>query len=234
MSDCSYAEWDGSYVLGALSPTDRKDYEKHLARCQDCGRAVRELAGLPGLLSRVDPIILEPPPATEPVPETLLPALVEQVTRRRRRLYAGVGLAAAAAVAVGAVLVQGVGATDNPPATSPPAASPSVSPPAGLAMSPVGRVPVSASVALTPVTWGTKLDLTCSYAPPTGEYHLPPQVTYGLFVINRDGSAEQVGTWRALDGRTMHLAAATAARRADIASVEVRTVDGRPVLKLVA
>ncbi len=59
-------------------------------------------------------------------------------------------------------------------------------------------------------------------------------MTYGLFVVNRDGSAEQVGTWSALDGRTMRLTAATAARRADIASVEVRTTDGRPVLKLVA
>jgi len=233
MSACEFAEWDGSYVLGALSPTDRQDYEKHLATCKDCATSVRELAGLPGLLSRVDPVVLEAPPAIEPVPATLLPSLVREVGRaRRRRVYTVVGLAAAAAVAVGVVVVQGVAGNDEPPVASPPAASPSA--PAGLDMSPVGDVPVTASVALTPVTWGTKLDLTCSYEPTAGEYQLPRRVTYGLFVINRDGSAEQVGTWSALDGRTMHLAAATAARRADIASVEVRTTDGRPVLKLVA
>ena len=233
MSACEYAELDGSYVLGALSPTERQEYEKHLATCKDCARSVRELAGLPGLLSRVDPIILEPAPAMEPVPETLLPSLVHEVTRsRRRRLYGVAGLAAAAVVAIGLVVVQGIAGDDTPPAASPPVASPSVLP--GLDMSPVGDAPVTASVAFTPVTWGTKLDLTCSYEPTPGEYQMPRRVTYGLFVINRDGSAEQVGTWSALDGRTMRLTAATAARRADIASVEVRTTDGRPVLKLVA
>ena len=99
---------------------------------------------------------------------------------------------------------------------------------------PIHHPPVTATVAFTSVLWGTKLDLTCSYEPAGGEYHTPPAVTYGLYVVNRDGSAEQVGTWRAVDGRTMRVTAATAARRADIASVEVRTTDGRPVLRLVA
>lgn len=233
MSTCDHAEWDGSYVLGALSPSERQDFERHLATCHDCARSVRELAGLPGLLSRVDPVVLEPEPAVAPVPETLLPSLVKEVTRsRRRRLYVTAGLAAAAVVAVGVVLVQGTTGDDNLPAATPPAATPSA--PAGLDMSPIGGAPVTASVAFTPVTWGTKLDLICSYEPTSGEYQLPRRVTYGLFVINRDGSTEQVGTWQALDGRTMRLSAATAARRADIASVEVRTTDGRPVLKLVA
>ncbi|MCW2837971.1 MAG: hypothetical protein JWQ15_2085, partial [Marmoricola sp.] len=35
-----------------------------------------------------------------------------------------------------------------------------------------------------------------------------------------------------LEGRETRLTAATAARRQDIASVEVRTADGRPVLEL--
>jgi hypothetical protein len=99
-------------------------------------------------------------------------------------------------------------------------------------MHPVGHVPVTATLAFTPVGWGTKLDLTCSYRPTPGEYQLPRAITYGLFVVNRDGSAEQVGTWRALSGRTMHFAAGTAAERGDIASVEVRTASGRPVLLL--
>jgi hypothetical protein len=230
MSACEYAELDGSYVLGALSPTERQEFEKHLATCADCSRSVRELAGLPGLLSRVDRVILEPPPAMEPVPETLLPSLVREVRRsRRRRVFATAGLAAAAAVAVGVVVVQGIG-DDGPPAATP--ATPSAVVPAGQAMHRVGRVPVTASVALTSVKWGTKLDLTCSYRPAPDEYQMPRSVTYVLFVVNRDGSTEQVGTWRALDGRTMRLTAGTAASRDDIRSVEVRTVTGRPVLKL--
>jgi hypothetical protein len=231
MSACEYAELDGSYVLGALSPAERQEFEQHLSTCLDCSRSVRELAGLPGLLSRVDPVILETPLVTEPVPETLLPALVREVRRSRsRRLYATVGVGAAAAVAVGALLVQGIGG--GSPVATPPPSSPTVAVPASSVMTPVGNAPVTATLAFTPVTWGTKLDLTCSYAPSTGEYKLPRSVTYVLFVVDRDGKSEEVGTWRALDGRTMRLTAATAARRSDIASVEVRTTDGRPVLKL--
>ena len=48
----------------------------------------------------------------------------------------------------------------------------------------------------------------------------------------RDGRSEQVATWKSLPGKTMRLAAATATSRADIASVEMRTASGDPVLEL--
>ena len=63
-------------------------------------------------------------------------------------------------------------------------------------------------------------------------YQLPRTVTYGLFVESRQGGTERVGTWRALDGRTMRVTAATATDRRDIRSVQVRTADGHPVLEL--
>jgi hypothetical protein len=231
---CEYAELDGAYVLGSLSPAERQQYEKHLATCDACSRSVRELAGLPGLLARVDPVILEPAPAVEPVPATLLPSLVREVGRaRRRRVLAVIGTAAAAVVAAGAFAVSSLGSEDNPPAAGPPSTpTSSQSADIGQSMMPIGHVPVTASLAFTPVGWGTKLDLTCSYRPEDVGYDLPKTATYGLFVVNRDGSAEQVGTWQAIDGKTMHFSAGTADRRADIASVEVRTRDGRPVLRL--
>ena len=34
-----YAEWDAAYVLGALSPSDRRTYERHLAECAACRAA---------------------------------------------------------------------------------------------------------------------------------------------------------------------------------------------------
>ena len=232
MSGCEYADLDGSYVLGGLSPAERQEYEKHLATCAECAASVREMAGLPGLLARVDPVILESAPAAEPVPATLLPALVREVGRsRRRRLLASVGVAAAAAVAVGAVVVSGPG-NDTPPAASPPTSTPSSTAPVGESMMPVGHVPVTATLAVTRVGWGTKLDLTCSYRSEGEGYQLPKTATYGLFVVNRDGSAEQVGTWQAIDGKTMHFSAGTAAQGRDIKDVEVRTVDGHPVLRL--
>ena len=58
---CELADRDGAYVLGSLSPTERKEFEQHLAGCKECARNVRQLAGLPGLLARVDRAVLEDP-----------------------------------------------------------------------------------------------------------------------------------------------------------------------------
>ncbi len=43
----------GPYVLGALPPENRRDFEAHLDTCADCRAEVQEFAGLPGLLSRL-------------------------------------------------------------------------------------------------------------------------------------------------------------------------------------
>jgi hypothetical protein len=233
---CEFADRDGSYLLGALSPAERLAFEEHLAACAECARAVREIAGLPGLLARVDPGVLEHPPAEDPVPDTLLPALMRAVRRtRQRRVIITCGLAAAAA-GVAVVVPFAVRGTDGggaPSAENRPGVSSSATP-HQLQMAPVGNAPVRARLALASVAWGTRLDLTCTYAPADGHerYDLPRTVTYGLFVTSRDGSVEQIGTWRSVRGRTMRVTAATAATRKDIASVEVRTASGHPVLEL--
>ena len=36
-----FAEWDSAYVLGALSPADRREYEEHLETCEQCRRSRR-------------------------------------------------------------------------------------------------------------------------------------------------------------------------------------------------
>lgn len=225
---CDCPDRAGSYVLGALSPAERLEFERHLTGCPDCARSVRELAGLPGLLARLDPAVLDEPGRDDPLPETLLPTLLHAVrrTRRRRALVAG-GAAAAAVTAIVAIPLSLTGSDD---ARTPSAGSPATA--AGRAMAPVGGAPVRATVALTSVAWGTRLDLACTYGTAGERYTLAPSVTYALFVETRDGRTQQVGTWRSLEGRTMRLTAATAAPRRDIASVEVRTAKGRPVLEL--
>lgn len=231
---CPFAHDVAAYVLGALSPVERLDFERHLAGCDDCTRAVRELAGLPGLLGRVEASVLEHPPVDEPLPDTLLPALSREVRRaRRRRTLAAAGLAAAVAAVIVPVVVSQVGDGDAS-TRDVPGASSSPSGVVAETMDPVGDVPVRASVTLEQVTWGTRLGLTCTYDPDSVEYQLPPAVDYTLFVRTRDGRTEQVGSWRSVGGRTMRLSAATAASRDDIASVEVRAPDGRVVLKLAA
>ena len=232
---CEFADRDGSYVLGALSPAERLEFEEHLAACAECAQAVRELAGLPGLLARVDPTVLEQPVLDDPVPDTLLPALTREVRRtRRRRVLTTCGVAAAAVVvAVVPLALRGSGDGGAPSAAGSPGTTSSAAPHA-LQMAAVGHAPVRARLSFASVAWGTRLDLRCTYAPADeGErYHLPRTVTYGLFVRTREGTVEQVGTWRSLRGRTMRVTAATAATRKDIASVEVRTADGQPVLEL--
>lgn len=233
---CQFAHDDAAYVLGALSPGGRLAFERHLPGCDDCTRAVQELAGLPGLLGRVDAQVLEHPPEDQPVPPTLLPALAREVVRgRRRRTVAAVALAAAAVVVAAAVGVP-LAATqvDHDGGTAPSATAPRTEPSGVVTrpMAPVGDVPVQATLGLERVAWGTRLLLSCTYEPESAEYDLPPAVDYTLFVRTRAGRTEQVGSWRSVGGSTMHLAAATSADRADIASVEVRTPDGRVVLRL--
>ncbi|MCW2792905.1 MAG: putative rane protein [Nocardioides sp.] len=242
---CDLAHHDGSYVLGALSPAERQAFERHLDGCAECGRSVRELAGLPGLLGRVDADVLVSPPPPEPVPDTLLPALVREVRRsRRRRAWTTAGLAAASVATVAAVSVAAAGVVDDGgspvadptpsvPASSAPTVLPTGDPttPSSI-MVPVGHAPVRATVSFNPVDWGTRLDLVCTYQPLGGEYGDPQPTTYSLVVHTRDGQTEQVATWRALPGRTMRLSGATSLTRREIASVEVRTAGGQPVLQL--
>ena len=221
---CSFGDSDAAYVLGALSPAERLAYEQHLDTCAECTRSVRQLAGLPGLLARVDPAVLEEPADLEPVPEAVLTNLVWEVRRtRRRRRLATAGLAAAAILAVAALAFSTLHSADD---KAPPAAAAQ-----GLAMTPIGDVPVHARLALESVTWGTRLQLACTYAPDASWGTRPHAPTYTLLVRTRDGNTQEVGTWRSVEGKTMQLSAATAARRQDIASVEVRTADGRAILR---
>jgi hypothetical protein len=231
---CAFGHDDGAYVLGALSPADRKAFEDHLSTCADCQRAVRELAGLPGLLARVDASVLESPADEEPVPAGVLPALMREVRRDRlRRTWLAVGSAAAAAVVVGTATFTVAGLNTSGDGTSASPSTPSASPSStvtGRPMAPVGTIHgVRATLGLASVAWGTKLELTCSYE---GETYAAAPEAYALVVHTRDGRSEQVATWKSLPGRTMRLAAATSASRSDIASVEMRTAHGLPVLEL--
>ncbi len=229
MSTDEYTLYDAAYVLGALSPADRREFEDHLKGCDACTRAVGELAGLPGLMSKVSEEQLAE--EVEAPPETLLPALARAVRRERGRRYLAVGVAgvaAAALIAVGASVLTG---PDDSPAR-PPVASPSTStaPASGvnLVLSAVVPSPVSASARLVEMGWGTRIDLTCSYS--TKGYS-SGESAYALFVIDRDGVAQQVATWKPLPDRRFTLMGATSLDRENIAVVEVRTLSGRAMLR---
>lgn len=237
---CEHAFQDASYVLGALSAAERSAYQRHLEECDECSRSVRMLAGMPGLLARVPDDVLElARPDAEPVPSTLLPALVEQARRHdRRRTWLATALASAAAVAViaGSVVLGNLflgnlvlGDRDVTPAAPAPSAAPATEP--AVPMYAVRPLPVTAEISLTGVSWGTRLDLTCSYKPPE-EGERARSWRYALVVQSKDGTAEQVATWVAKPGRTFEITGATASPRDEIAVVEVQTPDGETLLRL--
>jgi len=233
MSADEFAQYDAAYVLGALSPADRREFETHLKTCPACAESVGELAGLPGLMSRVslDQLTEE----QEPLPETLLPSLARAVRqqRRRRRLVVATSAAAAAClIAAGTMAVTG---QDSPgrPLAAPSTSAPSASPPSGtanLAFAAVSPSPVTASARLLDMAWGTRVDLTCGYRS-SGSYP-SGGAPYAMVVIDRSGVAEQVATWKALPNRELTVMGASSRARHDIAAVEIRTMTGRTILRL--
>ncbi|HYF74908.1 MAG TPA: anti-sigma factor [Nocardioides sp.] len=226
---CELSHLDGAYVLGALAPDERLEFERHLAACPSCARAVQQLAGLPGLLSQVPPDVLESAPVHEPVPDTLLPALVREVRRGRRRRHWAAGLAAAAAVAViGGASVAVLAANDD---AGSPSVTPSISAAPSQQMTPVGASGTTGWLTLTPMDWGTRLELTCSYPLPEGYLHGGPP-TYEMVVRTSDGAAERVASWRGVADRPITITGATPFEVGEIASVEVRISGGPRVLRL--
>jgi predicted anti-sigma-YlaC factor YlaD len=208
---------DAAYLLGALSPSDHREFETHLAGCAACQRSVQQLAGLPGLLGKVQPADFSSP--AEPPPPSLLPALTAAVRaeRTRRRWRAG-ALAVAAAFTL-VLLAFGVRAAFF-----------SSSPPVGVAMSSVRETPVEATAQLTDKPWGTQIQLLCHYE--TSPSYGPQPRMYTLVVTDRAGTTQQVATWRVVPTGLSKVTASTGWRRADISRLEIRAPDGTPVLRL--
>ena len=215
-----FAEWDAAYVLGALSAADRAEYEAHLAQCSACRAAIAELAPMPGLLSRVAPeraeSLLRSTDAEAPAPEHRARLLSLAAARSRRRRRAGVaGLAAAAVIVVAAVAVPVVSSQLRPPSTT-------------VALEQVIDAPLEASVTLTDVAWGTRIDMTCDYG---AEGDAPTEGwAYALVVVGHDGTESVLSTWRAHPGTTARLSAGTELPASGISAVEIRAVDSGRVL----
>ncbi|WP_207453975.1 anti-sigma factor family protein [Herbiconiux sp. SYSU D00978] len=212
------AEWDAAYVLGALSAADRHEFEEHLERCVVCRANVAELAGVPGLLARVPEAerdaLLEDP-AQEPAPTSLLPCLESAVRARRRRRLLAVGAVAAAAAAVlaGVTVPAVIAQFDERPVT--------------VALEPVVDVPLEASVDLSGVAGGTRVDMTCTYEYVGGE---GGDRSYDLVLRQRDGDEETVSMWTTDEGSVVEISATVGTDRDDIASLEVRETGSGTVL----
>jgi anti-sigma-K factor RskA len=200
-----------AYVLGALPAAERPAYEAHLAECGDCRQAVADLAGIPGLLSRVSPDDLADP---LPLPDTLVPGLVRAVRRtgRRRRLVMGSLAAAAVVLAVAGTAVVVDGPDDEPPLE---------------AMTAVVDVPVTASAALVQRPWGTEITMDCEYTDTT-KWSRP----YALVAVTGAGKTFEIATWVVGPSRAASISGSVPVQPEEIDRLEIRSASGTPLLRL--
>nr|WP_042198675.1 zf-HC2 domain-containing protein [Kibdelosporangium sp. MJ126-NF4]CEL23473.1 PROBABLE CONSERVED MEMBRANE PROTEIN [Kibdelosporangium sp. MJ126-NF4]CTQ96853.1 possible membrane protein [Kibdelosporangium sp. MJ126-NF4] len=215
-----YREWDVAYVLGSLSPAERKDYEQHLTSCASCSDEVAALAGLPGILTAVPreqaAEMLDP---VDTSPTDLLPPLTRAARTSQRRRRVCVAAALAGAAAVGALLTAAVGGAPPPEEKA-------------FATELIQRVPspVQAWVSLVDEPWGTRIDVRCRYSPPAAGEGMT--LAYGVYVVDAEGTARSAGTWSAGPGTQVTPSAATDMRRDTIARIEIRLLStGKTLLE---
>ncbi|WP_156754249.1 anti-sigma factor family protein [Actinokineospora pegani] len=214
----------GAYLLGALDPGARADFEAHLGRCASCRAELVKLSPLPGLLHRVKPEDFAE--SVEPTAADLAVAPEDAAPRaglwRRQRVL----LSAAAAVlvlALGAVVgyrVLGEEATEQ--ATQPPA--PAVAPVSWTATDPASGV--RADVELTIRSWGTEFRIRLK--------DVPPGKPCKLVVRGRDGDREVAGWWSSGYLTDEQIPGSTSIDLGRISQVQVVTDDDRVLVNIQA
>ena len=231
-----FAQWDAAYVLGALSPAERREFEEHLASCKSCQAAVSELAALPGLLAQLPPDdaamlsladetvagSTETPALSgmqtdvieEGPPPSLLPKMIKKVRTRRRRMVAAVaGIAAAVLLVIGGLAI-GAGLLPLRPDS-----------PQRVAFSPVEPSAMIAVADVIPGQDGTEVKVECQY----GEVNEPTpgagNETYSIFVVDRSGNASVIKEWPATPNKLMRPSGTTPLRVSEIADLEIRQTD---------
>ncbi|WP_454788710.1 anti-sigma factor family protein [Mycolicibacterium lutetiense] len=224
-----YRTWDAAYVLGSLESSERREYEAHLEGCAQCRSGVAELTGMPALLAMLeldDVLALESEQPDPPLRPEVLQSVLAKVSWGRRRsrwvTTAAVGVAAA-------LLALGVVVGVRPEVFGLHSGSEQQSAEM-LAMSKVSDTPINASIAMTGYSWGTRIDMACSYGS-WGKQDAPPQ-NLGMVVIGRDGSRNEVATWLGLSGATALPSGNTQMPMADIAAVQlVTSPEGKVLLE---
>jgi hypothetical protein len=238
VTHCPHALDDGAYVLGALSPSERADYERHLAGCPACREAVAEIAVLPGLLGRLtDPDALvqsDSPPLPDRMPALLLAASAERrrqrkVSRRRRvgAVLVAAGLAAVVGVGVAGADAGWFGGGSGSGAGQVTARGTQIGVKL-VAMQPVGgRVPITAEIGINGTKWGTEISMRCTYESGGDS---SKSWTFRLVAHGADGATEQVGSWRAAAGETVEVNGATRFTGRELVRLELTRYDGTPLL----
>jgi anti-sigma-K factor RskA len=225
---CEFAHNDGAYVLGALAPAERAEYEQHVSSCSACREAVASIAVLPGLLRRLAPLQTQ---ETLPTSIDRLPKLVQNlgVIRAKQRNRQRWQIFGSALVAAGMVLAIALGVMSLRPATTQqPEAMPTATGPVMIAMTQVvTETAVTAEIALHETRGGVEVTMHCAY--PLSNDHKKPY-TFRLFALGTDGMAEQLGSWMAGPGDDVIISGMSRYHLVDLVRIELRAKDGTTVL----
>jgi hypothetical protein len=216
-----FRDWDAAYVLGALSADDRRAFERHLATCPECTAAVAELAGLPGILSKLpveDAVaLIDETRAVDATPddahlrdENHVPGLVQRlaVASKRRRRRTRIGLVLGGFVVLALFTVGGVTFAAN-----------QAPQPITVAMSPLNQHALTASLTVTKKGWGTRFDWSCNYL---GDTWQGESVSYDLVVTDKSGKQSTVATWSSAGPHAKGLTASSAIPTDNIRTVVIR------------
>jgi len=197
-------------AIGQLPEPERAGLGAHTDGCRDCRTEARELQELSEMLPMADISRVDEAEIPRDLSGSVLSRLRAEARRERRTRmlrYTVGGAAAAAIVALSLALAFGGGAA---------------TPGAARTMALTGERGVTASVRLTPESWGTSLRIEES-----GQ-----RVGEVLWVSMRttSGTWWEAGTYRSVAGRPVQVDLACALGMSDIRSVWVRDSKGHVVL----
>jgi Putative zinc-finger len=217
----------GAYVLGALPPAQRLDFHQHLATCPECRAEVAELAGLPGLLGRLDMSAAAELDREQSPPPSLLPAALGRLRdNRRRQRWRLAAVAAAVVLLAGA----GAGAVAWQAGGSPPSRAP-----LAVTLNPMHAIdpsgPVQAQIALVDQDGGTRIEMHCVYLS-GAPYEEEKAWKLSLMVYPKGGGSPgpAAAVWTADPGTDLSVSASTPLRRDQIDKIELTRGDGTVLL----
>jgi anti-sigma factor RsiW len=213
----------GAYVLGVLEGTEWTTVHHHLRACPPCRREADDLRDLENALGEIPPeAFLEGP---VPDGDLLLERTLQQVrTQDNRRTWRRRSLWALAAALVGVVALAGgvlLGRDTAPASTTAEAASVTGTMTAKATDPTTGT---TMTVAIQPAAGWVRVHATISGAPPGEECR--------LYVLARDGSRREAGSWLvppdAPKGTSLDGAALVAP--ADVMAVQAETFGAQPLV----
>lgn len=202
---CRYTSSIGAHVLGALEPGESLELERHYRSCTQCRDELVLLAPLPGLLQRLSPEDVGPPPAREPEPPPM-----PGRPRRLRVVAAALALLAAAGTAGYATGHT----TSGTPAVATVSWSHTVS----------ATPPMQATADLAAQPWGTEVRLHLTDPPPGRNCR--------LVAFTRDGNQQTIGWWTTGYYTAADITTSTSVPLAQLSRLEVLDTTGTTLARI--